>query len=181
MKYEVDQSGKVEDTAKHTVIAYSNSEEKAIVIPKKVKRQIQEVFRSSGMIRLYIYYVFAIGIYYLIKDFKKAQLITIDLEYQGKDKIIDEIIDKFLKSYDRPAHQIHFKRIGSHPRVHYAAKNVFDKKKKAQYIVSLEDILKLIKKTDGRLRECLSTLVGAQPRSSKLNVTKKVQKVKSKN
>ncbi len=43
------------------------------------------------------------------------------------------------------------------------------------------DIIKALKKTDERLRECLSTLVDAQTRSSKKRVTHKNKKVKRKN
>jgi hypothetical protein len=57
-----------------------------------------------------------------------------------------------------------FSRIGNHPKVHYAAKDVFDKKMKANRIVTLREVLQATKMADGHLRECLSTLVDARPR-----------------
>jgi len=179
MTYQIDQSGKIEQTEKDTIIAYSNDEQKSIVIPKKIKRQIQEAFRLCGYSRLFIYYIFAIGIFYLIKDFKITQSITIDIEYQRKDILISQLIKKLLKAYGKPRHQIRFHRIGNRPKVHYAAHDVFTKKKKADYIISFEEIIKATKKTDGRLRECLSTLVGVQPRSLKKRITKKKAIVKN--
>ena len=96
MKIQIDQSGKIEDTARNTVIAYSNDKQKAILITRKTKRQMQETFRLCGAIRLFIYFTFAIGIYYLIEDLRGSSIIIIDLEYYGKDKIITRIINKLL-------------------------------------------------------------------------------------
>ena len=60
---------------------------------------------------------------------------------------------------------IKFARIGNKPKVHYAAHDVYIGKKKADKTILLKEILSKTKKTDGRLRECLSTLVSIQPRS----------------
>lgn len=180
MKYQIDQSGKIEDTAKNTVIAYSNGTQKSILISKKIKRKLQEKFRLCGFSKLFIYYTFAVGIYFLIKDFKSRQSIVVDIEYQKKDKIILQIIKKLLILNSNPSHLISFCRIGNRPRVHYAAHDVFIGKKKADNILNFGEIMKAIKKTDGRLRECFSTLVGVQSRSSKSNISKKLKTVKRK-
>lgn len=177
-KYQIDQSGKIEDTAKNTIIAYSNGKQKSVFISRKTKRKLQEAFRLCGFSKLFIYYTFAVGIYYLIKDFKTKQSIVVDVEYQKKDKIILQIIEKLLKISSKPSHVINFFRIGNRPRVHYAAHDVFIGKKKADNILNFGEIMKAIKKTDGRLRECLSTLVGVQPRSLKPNISKKLKPVK---
>ncbi len=180
MKYQIDQSGKIEQTDKNTVIAYSNNIQKSVLISKKTKRRLQETFRLCGFSNLFIYYVFAVGIYCLIKDFKSKQSIIIDIEYPKKDKIILQIIQKLLTFYHKPLHFIHFFRIGNRPKVHYAAHDVFTGKKEVDLTVSFEEIMKLIKKTDGRLRECLSTLVSVQPRSSKPTIAKRLKLVKRK-
>ena len=173
MTYQIDQSGKIEDTAKNTILAYSNEIQKSILISRKTKRKIQEVFRLCGYSKLYIYYLFAVGIYHLLIDFSTQKSITIDIEYPGKDKIILQLIEKLLKAYNKPAHNIKFSRIGNHPKVHYAAYNVFSGKKKADCILRYKELLQSIKKTDGRLRECLSTLVGVQSRSAR-RIPKKI-------
>ena len=163
--YQIDQSGKIEDTAKPTVIAYSNDSQRSILIPAKVKRRVQEEFRIEGMSKLFIYQTFSVGIYYLVRDLKNPVLITIDIEYPEKDKIIYTMLKSLLEFYNKPSHEIGFARIGSRPKAHYAAKDVFDGKKKADKILSVNEIIGVTKKTDGRLRGCLSTLVDAQPRS----------------
>jgi len=164
MTYQIDQSGKIEQTNKNTVLALSNKKQYAIVIPRKIKRQLQEIYRRKGLTKFFIYQIFALGIYFLLEPLKDACEITIDIEYPGKNKIITSFIKAFLETNEKPIHELRFKRIGNKPRVHYAAHDIFTKKKKADKILSLKEIMKAIKKADGRLRECLSTLVGARPR-----------------
>lgn len=180
MGYQVDQSGKVEQTNKDTVIAYSNGTQYAIVIPRKLKRKLQEVFRVHGFTTLFIYYLFSVGLFYLLKNLKQENTVVVDTEYPGKDRIIKQFVLALLEANRSPRHNISFARIGNRPPAHYAAKDVFDKKKKPGRILLLIDIIKAIKKTDGRLRECLSTLVDVQTRSYKKIVTQKNMKVKKK-
>lgn len=139
-KYQIDQSGKIEQTNKDTVIAYSDGAQYAVVIPKSD--------------------------------------IVIDTEYPGKEKLITQFVHMLLQANQNPNHEITFARIGSEPRAHYAAKDVFDKKKKPDRILLLGDIIKALKKTDGRLKECLSTLVDAQSRSYVKRIPKDRRKVK---
>lgn len=165
MVYQIDQSGKIEQTNKDTALGYSNSHTRAIRIPRRLKRKVQEVFRLHGFSSLFIYYLFSVGIFYLIKEFKNKEEIIVDTEYPSKDKIISSFISNFLEKFKKPVHNISFARIGNKPPAHYAAKDVFDKKKIPDRILTLKDIIEALKKTDGRLRECLSTLVDAQTRS----------------
>jgi len=178
MAYEIDQSGKIEQTNKDTVIAYSNNRQYAIIIHRRVKRKIQEAFRLHGFTSLFIYYLFSVGVYFLIEHLARVSDITIDTEYTNKDKIIKGFLHNFLKKNRKPAHNIRFARIGNRPKAHYAAKDVFDKKIKPNKILVLKDIIKALKKTDGRLKECLSTLVDVQARSYTKRVSKKRCKVK---
>lgn len=175
-KYQIDQSGKIEDTAKPTVIGYSDGSQRAVIVPAKVKRQLQEEFRSLGLTKLFIYHVFAVGLYFLIKDFRQKQQIVIDLEYPEKDKIIRDMLTRLSYSHGKPEHDISFSRIGNRPKAHYAAKDVFDGKKNADYKVTFAGAVRALKKADGRLRECLSTLVDARPRLMKRSYQKKGKK-----
>lgn len=85
MRIEIDQSGKVEDTARPTVLAYANSKIRVIVIPAASKRKLQEMYRRIGQPRLFVYQVFALGVYQLIRLLRQPHIITIDTEYPGKD------------------------------------------------------------------------------------------------
>lgn len=161
MKYQIDQSGKIENTGVQTVLAVSNHTVYTVAIPAKVKRQFQEICRRNGLTRLYVYILFAIGVHALIVKLKTRSNIIIDTEYPGKEKLIKDLIEIFM---GKQKTNIDFARIGNKPKVHYAAHDVYTQKKKADKTISFQETLKATKKTDGRLRECLSTLVGAQSR-----------------
>ena len=176
MKYQIDQSGKIEQMSRDSVIAYSNNSKAAILIPRKLKRRLQEVFRLHGFTSLFIYYLFSVGIYYLVEGLTAQADITVDTEYPGKDKIIKQFTTALLKNNNKPNHNIEFARIGNRPPAHYAAKDVFDKKTMANWILTMEQFIKALKKTDGRLRECLATLVDVQSRSYKKNSSIKRKK-----
>ena len=77
MRLQIDQSGKIEQTNKKTVLCLSNKEWYALVIPGKVKRQVQEVFRRHGQIRNFILFTFCAGIALLLQ---KARQIDVALE-----------------------------------------------------------------------------------------------------
>lgn len=149
MKIEIDQSWKIEKTNKATVLAFSNKKSFALKIPSKIKRQLQEMFRRQGQPTLFVYRTFAAGIFLLIKDhLKKITYIVIDIEYPGKEPLIKEILLELLRKYKLKEPEIAFKRIGEKPKVHYAAHNVFTGKKKADKIVSFEELRELVIKKD---------------------------------
>jgi len=64
MKIEIDQSGKIEDTSKNTIIAFSNGKFKSIFISAREKRELQKFFRRIGKPRIFVYRVFAILIFF---------------------------------------------------------------------------------------------------------------------
>lgn len=69
MHIEVDQSGKVEDTATNTVIAFSNEKKRAILIPATVKRACLQELRQEGKTGKSIYRrLFVVGLLFLLKD-----------------------------------------------------------------------------------------------------------------
>ena len=62
MKIEVDMSGKIEDLRQDTVIAFSNSEQFSVLLPKKIKRELFQEFRSK--FRQLRFRIFSICLYY---------------------------------------------------------------------------------------------------------------------
>jgi len=124
MIVEVDQSGKLERTSIPTVVSYSNSKSKAVIINSNEKRKLQEYFRSIEKRRVYIYQCFAILIFMLIKDEKDISKLTIDTEYPGQEPLIKnyllnllqtQTISKLTKS------EIIFKSIGKKSHAHEIA------------------------------------------------------------
>lgn len=176
MTYLIDQSGKIEDTAKDTVIAYSNDKRYAVLIPKKLKRQVQEIYRRCGLPRLFVPHLFSVGVFLTISQLKQPASVTVDVEYPGQEESLERRIQLLLNQFSGPKIDIRFSRIGNRPRVHYAAHDVFTGKKKPDFTVSLAEVVRIIKKTDGRLRACFTTLVGARPRSMNVEYQKKSKK-----
>jgi len=93
MKIEIDQSGKIENTSKNTIIAFSDDISGSIFIKAKDKREIQKVFRQIGKSKVFIYKLFAILIFLLIKNhLKRLEEIIIDEEYPGKSALIKNFL-----------------------------------------------------------------------------------------
>ena len=91
------------------------------------------------------------------------------------------MITTLLEVYQLPNHILRFARIGSHPRVHYTAKDVYDGKICAKTTLTAEDIIGVIRKrADERLRACFPTLVDAQGRSLTPYYTNKSSRVNRK-
>jgi hypothetical protein len=145
MKIEIDQSGKIEDTAKPTSIAFANGITYAIRISSRDKKYIQAHFRTKGHIRLFIYKTFTALVFILIRHhIHKLTYIVIDIEYQGKEHLIIEMLVRLLRKFKLNEPKIHFKRIGNRPKVHYVAYDVFSGKKKADEQITYEMVLKII-------------------------------------
>jgi hypothetical protein len=90
---QIDQSGKIETTNKHTILALAGEREFAILIPGRVKRQLQEEFRQLGKPRLFIFKVFAIEVYLLLKHCPhRLHRVIIDIEYWGHEIQISTMI-----------------------------------------------------------------------------------------
>jgi hypothetical protein len=99
MIYEIDQSGKVEDTSKDTVICIANKQKQyVILLPRHEKRRLQSYFREKGEIRNFVIIVFSILIAHTIRKMH-ASAVVIDREYYGREKTIKKIIYMFLGDY----------------------------------------------------------------------------------
>jgi hypothetical protein len=77
---EVDQSGKMGDLAVHTVLAFANDIEYAILISAGVKRAIIQELRAWGKSKIRaVLQVFAAGLFLLVRDsLSEVEQIVID-------------------------------------------------------------------------------------------------------
>lgn len=145
MNIEIDQSGKIENTEKDTVIAFSNGISASILIRAKDKREIQSVFRQGGKSKIFIYKLFSVLIFILVKPYvKKIEEIIIDTEYPGRGDLIKifllERIRKIKPEFS--AKDIYFKAVGKKSKAHIKAYETFAKGKKPDKIALLQDTLK---------------------------------------
>ena len=179
MKYEIDQSGKIEQTEKHTVLAFSNGTKGAVILSAKNKRRLQEMFRQIGAPRIFVDYVFAALLAILLKSCK-AQTVTVDLEYPKSTKIIESLIDPFVKA------EIRWDYIGKNSAAHDIAYKVYTEKLRVGRMVSVREIWRIVnlsgkflkEKTGGHLN--LTTL-RRNRRSAPVSVTRLAQKRKKVN
>ena len=142
MKIEIDQSGRIEETNRDTILAAANEKYQfSVKISGRTKRRLLEEFRQKGKPKIYTIRTFAAGLFYLIINYPKTpEQIIIDVEYEGKNSLIKDIIgEKDKKLIDK----ISFRRIGRNSPAHILAINVFRGKKKPDKTVGLEVLRKL--------------------------------------
>ncbi len=144
MTYQIDQSGKVEDTNKLTVVAYANGRSKSVKIGSAEKQKLLKVMRELDFPkRNYIYKIFAALVYVLLVD-ENIDSIVIDHEYVGHEATIKGIIIQLLSKNGKNVPQIRFDYIGKWSNAHKAAINVYRGNEEADLIVTAKDILRLL-------------------------------------
>lgn len=124
VRIEIDQSGKIENTNKPTVIAYSNKESRTILISASDKQTIQKYYRRIGQPKIFVYKLFAVLIYVLIEDkITKIDLAIIDKEYLGYDKLIKGFILEIIERRKKKIYKDIFKfnSIGKKSKAHKIA------------------------------------------------------------
>lgn len=147
MKIKIDQSGKIEKTNKNTVLCLSDDFWDALLIKAVTKRQLKEIFRRNGQIRNFILFTFSAGLSSLIKRNLDIHQVIIDQEYFGKEAIIKNVVLEMLRE-EKKTPRIYFERIGKKAMAHHRAYAIAIGKLKAKKTLSLEEILKQIKKTE---------------------------------
>jgi len=136
VRFEVDQSIRVEEYTKDTVIAIANKENNfSVVIPRKVKRTLRNDLLKFDS-KEFTPAMFAFGIVSAIKHSKLiVHELAIDIEYPGHENIITGIISSVF-----PQIEIDFVQIGKKSPAHYSAYSVYKKQKTADYIADINDI-----------------------------------------
>lgn len=149
MIIEIDQSGKVEETAKDTVVAFANGIVKSIKLPRREKRKLQKFFRDIGKGKFFVPKVFSVLIFVLIRPYiPKLERIIIDEEYSGYEHLIRNLICELvrIKNPKFESDRIVFKQIGKKSPAHHVAYRTFRKLKKPNISVTAQDIMKIIAK-----------------------------------
>ena len=148
MKYQIDQSGKIEYTSHSTVVAFSNGKSGSLMIKASSKRKILFYFRDAKKPHMFVYKTFAALVYLLIeRERGKSLEINIDREYWGKESLIKDYLLRIIrkqKKIDFPASNISFCLVGKKSKCHLLAISILRKKKKPGRVVNETDILRLI-------------------------------------
>lgn len=140
MKVQIDQSIKIEDTSRDTIIAFSNDIVSTVLIPRKVKRQLQEAFRENNKPHLFVYRTFAAGIVLLIKNYlREIDTLIIDQEYIGREKLIEDMVLEMLKRLRRKQPQIYFRKIGRKSNAHNISYLTMKRKIRPNAVLKLKE------------------------------------------
>lgn len=129
-KFELDQSGRVEELNRPTVIGIANKEfSYALRVKSKVKKNLWELFRRSGKTKRFGPVVFeALVILAVRKSQLRARELVIDLEYPGYEKTTARKLETALFNTE-----IIFHSIGKKSLAHFAAYGVFIGKRKQNH------------------------------------------------
>lgn len=145
MKFEIDQSGRVEFTTHDTVLADSSG--LVVHFKKRDKQHLQSIYRLSGKPKIYTLEVFSALVALLIskKVHNSSDVYVIDLEYFGKDVQIRSLVKAYLRKMDKTVHteQIQFNSIGKKSFAHIYAYEEFKRLKKRSKPISIERVLEL--------------------------------------
>jgi uncharacterized protein YlzI (FlbEa/FlbD family) len=143
-KYQIDQSGKIEQTRKSTVVTISNGKALIVKVSASEKRKLiysLKAIRKPN--KTYIYDIFASLVYTLLNN-AYATDVEIDVEYPGHESSIKErLIQFFVKSNSKPP-RIRFGLVGKKCQAHILGLSVFRKETKADMVVKAEDLLEVI-------------------------------------
>lgn len=148
MQIEIDQSIKIENTSKPTVLAFSNSKSDVLVVKSQDKKEIQKFFRQIGKPKLFVHITFAATIFLLIKEgLSKNDQIVIDREYIGYEKFIHQKLHEFIKeNLEIKGISISSHQIGKKSKAHLLAYSV-SRKKEYRKVKKIDgdEIIRIIK------------------------------------
>jgi len=154
MRIEIDQSNKIEQTNKDTILGLSNSKVFTVVVKRKIKRKLQEDFRKQKQSRLFVYLVFISSVVLLLNHakIKNVSEIIIDEEYTGYDKFFKQVFLRMYSKSHKKIPNVGFGNIGKKSEAHNISYLTMKGKIKANIILSYNEISNLCKKKTG----CLS-------------------------
>lgn len=144
MHITIDQSGKVEQTSKTTVVAYANGVTKTVQISSIEKQKLAGVMRvMTDFRRIYVYMIFAALVFLVVESMQNISEITIDREYPGHEGIIKDVLTGLFKKFHRIIPEITFAEIGKKSAAHKAALEVYRKERKPDVVVKASDVLRV--------------------------------------
>lgn len=145
---EVDQSGKVEKTNRHTVLALSDGIQCAILVPAAVKQTAIQRSRDRGKSRqMATLLMFAACLFLLLKDhMEQLDRVVVDVEYPGKDADIrGSLLYHFYRHHIRVhKDQIVFHQVGRKSPAHELALAVYREEREPDWEVSERELLELL-------------------------------------
>lgn len=144
VKYQIDQSGKIEQTERNTVVACTNGVQFTVLLKKREKRKLQKVFKAANMQKLFPYVTFATLITILLHRLSPKHKVIIDREYFGHEDFIAERIETFVTQLGSKIPLISFGHVGKLSKAHQLGYRVAVGKENASAIITADEVLKII-------------------------------------
>ncbi len=142
---QIDQSGKIEQTERHTVIACTNEVGMTILLKKREKRKLQKIFKMTDVQKLFAYLTFAALLAILIKEVNPKHKIIIDREYVGHERLIEEKMISYLQNLGAvTVPSVEFGHVGKTSLAHNLAHRVAVGKKVPTLVVDAKEVLNVI-------------------------------------
>lgn len=148
MHVEVDQSGRIDQTNKPTVLAMANGDHYSVRVSAVEKRKILQALRrqkprwSTALINVF---VFSTLLFFLLKErIKKITLAVIDEEFTGHEPLIKDRIMTLCRSQGIVVYkdQIAFKQVTKKSPSHKLAWRVYNSLIKPDLTLTAEDVLR---------------------------------------
>lgn len=147
MRIEIDQSIKIEETNKNTIIGMANFRNEAftVIIKGRTKRRLKEEFRKIGKPNLFKFRAFVAGVVLMIKysGFKDISDVVIDEEYSGKEKILRSMFLEMWSGYFKKVPNFEIDNIGKKSNAHKISYYTMKGKHKPDKEISFDELRKL--------------------------------------
>ncbi|OGG12409.1 hypothetical protein A3J20_01170 [Candidatus Gottesmanbacteria bacterium RIFCSPLOWO2_02_FULL_42_29] len=143
MIYQIDQSGKIEDTNKITIIAYANGNNKTLSMKAAEKQKMLNRMRIMDKPKkTFIFKAFAGLVFLLLKD-EDVDEVIIDKEYPGHEATIKAILVRLFDRNELNPPNIGFALIGKKSKAHKIALETYRGERKPDIKVKAEGVLNL--------------------------------------
>lgn len=144
MQVQIDQSGKIEDSNRLTIVAFANGKVKSLKISAVEKQKLIKIMRElDHPKKTFIFKIFA-GLIFLLVKSDKIQELIIDKEYPGHEGIIKDVLSNLFRKIYNKVPNIEFSEIGKKNQAHIKAIAVFKGKEKPDIIVRADDVLNIL-------------------------------------
>jgi hypothetical protein len=140
MKYQIDQSIKIENTSKTTYVAISNGKQFVVSIKANEKRTLELVFRKLEKTMIFKTFTFSVLCAKVLEKIH-TNSVTIDREYYGHEMNIKNYIVQLLRIANQSVPDIHFSLIGKNSSAHHCVYRAHIVKRSNCY-VTYREVLK---------------------------------------
>jgi len=143
---QIDQSGRIEVLTVDTVLGFSNSRQRAVLISAAVKRNCSKQLLARGIRpKLVSIRMFAAGVYLLLEHhLNQIESVTIDREFPGWEaEIKGLVLQQIYRRAPRFASEkINFGEIGKHARAHQIVWRTYRKERVPEKKITLGELLR---------------------------------------